>query len=98
MHRFQNDPECKFFVGNPSTGGFGLTLTAASYVIYFSNNYNYEIRIQSEDRAHRIGQNKNVTYIDIVAKDTVDFHIMKALQNKLQISNKTLGENVKNWI
>ena len=91
VHRFQNDPECKFFVGNPSTGGFGLTLTAASYVIYFSNNYNYEIRIQSEDRAHRIGQNKNVTYIDIVAKDTVDFHIMKALQNKLQISNKTLG-------
>jgi SNF2 family DNA or RNA helicase len=98
VHRFQNDPECKFFVGNPSTGGFGLTLTAASYVIYFSNNYNYEIRIQSEDRAHRIGQNKNVTYIDIVAKDSVDFHIMKALQNKLQISNKTLGENVKNWI
>jgi len=98
VHRFQNDSECKFFVGNPSTGGFGLTLTAASYVIYFSNNYNYEIRIQSEDRAHRIGQNKNVTYIDIVAKDSVDFHIMKALQNKLQISNKTLGENVKNWI
>ena len=98
VHRFQNDPECRFFVGNPSTGGFGLTLTAASYVIYFSNNYNYEIRIQSEDRAHRIGQNKNVTYIDIVAKDSVDFHIMKALQNKLQISNKTLGENVKNWI
>lgn len=98
VHRFQNDPECRFFVGNPSTGGFGLTLTAASYVIYFSNNYNYEIRIQSEDRAHRIGQNKNVTYIDIIAKDSVDFHIMKALQNKLQISNKTLGENVKNWI
>lgn len=98
VHRFQNDPECKFFVGNPSTGGFGLTLTAASYVIYFSNNYNYEVRIQSEDRAHRIGQSKNVTYIDIVAKDSVDFHIMKALQNKLQISNKTLGENVKNWI
>ena len=98
VHKFQNDPNCRFFVGNPSTGGFGLTLTAASYVIYFSNNYNYEVRTQSEDRAHRIGQDKNVTYIDIVAKDSVDFHIMKALQNKLQISNKTLGENVKNWI
>ena len=98
VFKFQNDPECRFFVGNPSTGGFGLTLTAASYVIYFSNNYNYEVRMQSEDRAHRIGQNKNVTYIDIVARDSVDFHIMKALQNKLQISNKTLGENVKNWI
>jgi len=98
VHRFQNDPECKFFVGNPSTGGFGLTLTAASYVIYFSNNYNYEIRIQSEDRAHRIGQNKNVTYIDIVCRLLLEKKNMKALQNKLQISNKTLGENVKNWI
>ena len=98
VEEFQGNDKVRFFVGNPSTGGYGLTLTAASYVIYFSNNYNYEIRIQSEDRAHRIGQSKNVTYIDIVAKDSVDFHIMKALQNKLQISNKTLGENVKNWI
>jgi SNF2 family DNA or RNA helicase len=98
VRRFQNDDKCRFFVGNPSTGGFGLTLTAASYVIYYSNNYSYEVRLQSEDRAHRIGQKKNVTYIDIVAKDTIDFHIMKALQTKLQISNKTLGENIKNWI
>jgi SNF2 family DNA or RNA helicase len=98
VNRFQNDETCRFFVGNPSTGGFGLTLTAASYVIYYSNSYSYEVRLQSEDRAHRIGQKKNVTYIDIVAKDSIDFHIMKALQNKLQISNKTLGENIKNWI
>ena len=98
VNRFQNDDTCRFFVGNPSTGGFGLTLTAASYVIYYSNSYSYEVRLQSEDRAHRIGQKKNVTYIDIVAKDSIDFHIMKALQNKLQISNKTLGENIKNWI
>jgi SNF2 family DNA or RNA helicase len=98
VHRFQNDDRCKFFVGNPSTGGFGITLTAASYVIYYSNNYSYEVRLQSEDRAHRIGQKKNVTYIDIVARDSIDFHILKALQNKLQISNKTLGEDIKKWI
>jgi SNF2 family DNA or RNA helicase len=98
VHRFQNDDSCKFFVGNPSTGGFGITLTAASYVIYYSNNYSYEVRLQSEDRAHRIGQKKNVTYIDIVARDSIDFHILKALQNKLQISNKTLGEDIKKWI
>jgi SNF2 family DNA or RNA helicase len=98
VYRFQNDDSCKFFVGNPSTGGFGITLTAASYVIYYSNNYSYEVRLQSEDRAHRIGQKKNVTYIDIVARDSIDFHILKALQNKLQISNKTLGEDIKKWI
>jgi len=98
VHRFQNDDSCKFFVGNLSTGGFGITLTAASYVIYYSNNYSYEVRLQSEDRAHRIGQKKNVTYIDIVARDSIDFHILKALQNKLQISNKTLGEDIKKWI
>ena len=44
-------------VGNPTVGGYGLTLTAAKYVIYFSNSYNLEVRQQSEDRAHRYGQN-----------------------------------------
>ena len=68
VDRFQNDSKCRFFVGNPTTGGYGLTLTAAKYVIYYSNNYNLEVRKQSEDRAHRIGQTKNVVYIDIMAK------------------------------
>jgi len=98
VKRFQEDPQCRFFVGNPSTGGFGLTLTAASYVVYFSNNFNLEIRQQSEDRAHRIGQKRNVTYIDIVAQKTVDQHILRALQMKLKISAKTLGENVRAWL
>jgi SNF2 family DNA or RNA helicase len=62
----------RFFVGQPRTGGYGLTLTEASTVIYFSNNYDLEIRLQSEDRAHRIGQKNNVTYIDIVTEGTVD--------------------------
>ena len=98
VQRFQEDPNCRFFVGNPSTGGFGLTLTAASYVIYFSNNFNLEIRQQSEDRAHRIGQKRSVTYIDILTQKTVDEHILKALQAKLTISAKTLGENVRAWL
>jgi SNF2 family DNA or RNA helicase len=98
VQRFQEDPSCRFFVGNPSTGGFGLTLTAASYVIYFSNNFNLEVRQQSEDRAHRIGQKRSVTYIDILTQKTVDEHILKALQSKLTISAKTLGENVRAWL
>jgi len=96
--RFQNDSGCRFFVGNPSTGGFGLTLTAASYVVYFSNTYNLEVREQSEDRAHRIGQKKNVTYIDLMAEGTIDEFIVSALDRKLKLSAQTLGEEVKKWL
>jgi len=80
LEDFQEDPECRFFVGNPSTGGYGLTLTAASYVVYFSNSYNLEVREQSEDRAHRIGQDKNVTYIDLIAENTIDEFYCRCLR------------------
>jgi SNF2 family DNA or RNA helicase len=96
--RFQDDDSCRFFVGNPSTGGYGLTLTSASYVVYFSNSYNLEVREQSEDRAHRIGQDKNVTYIDLIAENTIDEFIVSALDKKLKLSAETLGEEVKKWL
>jgi SNF2 family DNA or RNA helicase len=96
--KFQNDDGCRFFVGNPSTGGYGLTLTAANYVIYFSNTYNLEVREQSEDRAHRIGQKENVTYIDIMADNTIDEFIVGALDKKMKLSAQTLGEEVKKWL
>jgi SNF2 family DNA or RNA helicase len=96
--RFQDDDSCRFFVGNPSTGGYGLTLTSASYVVYFSNSYNLEVREQSEDRAHRIGQDKNVTYIDLIAENTIDEFIVGALDKKMKLSAQTLGEEVKKWI
>jgi SNF2 family DNA or RNA helicase len=95
---FQTDTKVKFFIGNPTVGGYGLTLHAASYVIYYSNNYNLEVRLQSEDRAHRIGQTKNVLYIDIIAEDTVDEKIVSALDKKLSLSAKTLGEEIKTWL
>jgi len=95
---FQSDANVRFFVGNPSTGGYGLTLTKAETVIYYSNNYNLEVRQQSEDRAHRIGQTENVLYIDLIAKDTIDEMIINALDNKIKISAKTLGEQVKKWL
>ena len=65
------------------TGGYGITLTAASNVIYYSNSYDLEKRLQSEDRAHRIGQHKPVTYVDLIAEKTVDEKIIKALRKKL---------------
>ena len=98
IRRFQDDPKCRFMVGTPSTGGYGITLTAANTVIYYSNGYDLEKRLQSEDRAHRIGQKKNVTYIDIIADDTVDDKIVKSLRKKINIASEVLGEELKDWI
>ena len=99
VERIQTDEKTRFMVGNPTTGGFGLTLTACNTVIYFSNNYNLEVRKQSEDRAHRIGQKGSVLYIDIVARNTLDEAIMKSLTNKGQIAAKTLGEeDLRDWL
>ena len=96
--KFQSNPKCRFLVGTPSTGGYGLTLTAANTVIYYSNGYDLEKRLQSEDRAHRIGQKKSVTYVDINAEDTVDEKIVKSLRKKINIASEVLGEDLKSWI
>ena len=95
---FQKKDNVRFFVGTPQTGGYGLTLTAANTVIYYSNGYDLEKRIQSEDRAHRIGQKKSVTYIDLMAEDTVDHKITKALRKKINIASEVMGEELKKWI
>jgi SNF2 family DNA or RNA helicase len=99
IEKFQ-DPKSnvKFFVGNPQTGGYGITLTAASNVIYYSNGYDLEKRLQSEDRAHRIGQERSVTYVDLVAPKTVDEKIKKALRKKINIASQVMGEELKEWI
>jgi len=98
IRKFQDDPKCRFLVGTPATGGYGITLTAANTVIYYSNGYDLEKRLQSEDRAHRIGQKKNVTYVDIIAEDTVDEKIVKALRKKINIASEVLGEELRDWI
>ena len=99
IKQFQ-DPKSKvkYFVGNPQTAGYGITLTEAGTVIYFSNGYDLEKRLQSEDRAHRIGQKKSVTYVDLIAPKTVDEKIVKALRNKIDIASQVMGEDLKKWI
>ena len=87
VDRFQNDPKIKYFIGQPQSGGIGLTLTAAEYAIYYSNSFDLEQRMQSEDRCHRIGTKNNVTYIDIEARGSVDTKIIKALRNKKNIAD-----------
>ena len=88
----------RFFVANQQTGGYGLTLTAAHTVVYYSNNYDLEKRIQSEDRAHRIGQKNNVTYIDIICENTVDDNIVGSLRNKIDLASQSLGEKLREWL
>ena len=96
---FQNPKsKVKYFVGNTQTGGYGITLTAASNVIYYSNSYDLEKRLQSEDRAHRIGQHKPVTYVDLIAEKTVDEKIIKALRKKINIASTVMGDTVQDWI
>ena len=98
VNDFQNSEHLKFFVGNPSTAGYGLTLTKADLVIYYANDFNLETRAQSEDRAHRIGQKNNVTYVDLISEGTIDERIVKSLQSKIDIGAKVLGEEAREWL
>ena len=98
IRKFQNDPECRFIIGTPQTGDYGITLTQANTVIYYSNGYDLAKRLQSEDRAHRIGQKKTVTYIDLIAEDTIDEKIVEALRKKINIASEVMGEELKEWI
>ena len=99
IEKFQ-DPNSKtrFFVGNPQTGGYGITLTCANTVVYYSRGSDLEKRLQSEDRAHRTGQTKSVTYVDFIAPKTVDEKIVKALRKKMNIANEIMDEDWREWI
>ena len=90
--------DARFFVANPQTAGFGLTLTAATNVIYYANDFNLETRIQSEDRCHRIGQKKSVTYVDLLCKGTIDEYIVKSLKAKINLASASLNEEVRKWL
>ena len=96
---FQNpNHPLRFFVGNPATAGYGLTLTETNLVVYYANDFNLETRIQSEDRAHRIGQRNNVTYVDLISEGTLDEKIVESLRNKINIGAKVLGEEAREWL
>ncbi len=99
IENFQNpDHTTRFFVGNPATAGYGLTLTEANLVVYYANDFNLDTRMQSEDRCHRIGQNNPVTYVDLISEGTIDEQIVKSLRNKINLSAKVLGEEARQWL
>jgi SNF2 family DNA or RNA helicase len=105
IDRFQAG-DAQFFVANQQAAGTGLTLTAAKAVLYYTNNYNLEDRLQSEDRAHRIGQDgafqpngeHGVLYCDMVGEDTVDERIIDALVRKKELAEAVLGDTPRSWI
>ena len=96
---FQDEnSKVRFLIGTPQTGGYGITLTAGNVMIYYSNGYDLEKRTQSEARINRAGQKRKMTYIDIIAEDTVDEKIVNALRKKVDIASKVMGEELKDWI
>lgn len=96
---FMNDPKRRFWVGQQHSGGYGLTLTAATNVIYYSNDFSYEARAQSEDRAHRIGQTNKVTYWDLAVPGTIDMKVLAVLRDKREMAEffSTPGDIVR-WL
>ena len=99
INKFQDlNSSVRFFIGTTQTGGYGITLTAASTMVYYSNGYDLEKRQQSEARIDRIGQKYPMTYIDIYCEDTVDARIVKALKKKVNIASQIMGEELKDWI
>lgn len=101
IKRFQDrDSELRFLVANPQSAGYGLTLVSANLAIYYSNGYNLEHRLQSEDRIHRIGQKEHPVYIDLYVPETIDEAIMTALRNKRELSDAVLEGKfrIRDWI
>jgi len=91
IRMFQEEPEVKYFVCT-SAAEKGVTLHSASTMIYYSNNYKLESRLQSEDRIHRIGQPETCNYIDLIMKDTIDEGVLKALTKKEHVAKMVLDD------
>lgn len=96
--RFLGDRGCRFLVATEDAGARGNTWNAATLVVYFDNDYDLELRSQSEDRCHRRGQENKVTYVDLIARNTVDVKIIRALRRKIDMATIITGENYREWL
>lgn len=93
VRRFQEDTNCMVFVGQIQTTSMGITLTSASTIVFYSLSYNYADYIQAKARIHRIGQKNKCVYIHLIAQNTIDSEVMKALEQKQDIATAI----VDNW-
>ena len=92
--RYQEDPDLKVLVANPAAAGTGFTLTSANYSVYETLTWRYDHYAQSQDRNHRIGQKVPVTYVRLLAADTIEFAILEALAGKAQLAHDLLDNPV----
>lgn len=96
--RFLGDPSCLFMLSTQSAGGRGNTWNVADLTVYLGNSHDLEQRANSEDRNHRKGQTKRVTYVDMRTPDTVDDKIIKNLRKKITMGTTMTGEQAKEWL
>lgn len=92
IRKFQNDPKVSVFIGQVATAGLGITLTAASTMVFYSLDYSMSNFEQTKARIHRAGQQKNCTYIYLIAKGTVDEKVLITLQNKANLAKNLIDE------
>lgn len=92
IDRFQTSPTKGVFLVNLERGKEGITLTRANHVVYYDNVWSHGTRAQSEDRAHRIGQRKNVIYYDLIIENSIDQQIQKVLKGKKETADMILGD------
>jgi SNF2 family DNA or RNA helicase len=92
------DGNASFFVGTAATGGIGLTLTASATTIYYSNSFSLLHRIQSEDRNHRDGQRRSVTYVDMMSPGTVEERIVRVLRDRKDMAEAVMGDGARDWL
>jgi SNF2 family DNA or RNA helicase len=97
VRRFQENPDITVFIGQISTAGLGITLTAASTLVFYSTNYSMSDYEQSRARIHRVGQAAPCTYYHIVAKGTVDEKILQSLRDKADLA-KTLIDDYRRGV
>lgn len=87
IRRFQEDEDCRVFVAQIQASGLGVTLTAANVSIFYSVGYSGGDYEQAKGRIHRISQTSKCTHIHLVAKGTVDEHVLDALESKRRIAD-----------
>lgn len=97
IHRFQHDADCMVFVGNIAAAGLGITLTAASTMVFYSLDYSMSNFEQAKARIHRVSQKKKCLYIYLVAKGTVDTKVLRALRDKINLA-KSLVDDYRNGL
>lgn len=96
--RFLSDPECLYMVATQGAGMRGNTWVVADLVVYYANNYDLEQRDQSEDRAHRVGQRRQVTYVDLITQDTIENKVVQSLRKKIDLATLINREGYREWL